>query len=274
MSLARLLATPKYELIPMKNVQATFAFIPKNAKVSVTASPTKGTEATLELVQELTHYVTPTHITPHLSARLLASEAELSNVLHQLEDLGIEELFIVGGDTFPARGSFANSLELVAAIRATNKNIRLGVAAYPEGHPRIAKEALLEDLKRKAPFVQFMSTQLCFDAATLKIWLEQTRSAGVTLPVQIGIAGVVDSIKLAQIAGRIGVGDSLRYLTKHAGQVFKLVAGYKPDDVVQDLEPLYNDGFYNIVGFHVYTFNQLEKTERWRQQTLESLQTP
>jgi methylenetetrahydrofolate reductase (NADPH) len=120
--------------------------------------------------------------------------------------------------------------------------------------------------------VQFMSTQLCFDAATIKTWLEQTRNEGITLPVQIGIAGAVDIIKLAQISSRIGVGDSLRYLTKHAGQVFKLMTGYKPDDLVQGLEPLYADPFFNIAGFHVYTFNQLEKTERWRQQTLALLE--
>ena len=273
MSLANVLTTPKYELIPMKNVEATFAFIPQDVKVSVTVSPTKGIEATLELSQQLTHYVSPTHITPHLSARLLESEAQLRNIVQRLETLGIEELFIVGGDTFPARGPFANSFELVRAVREINQDIRLGITAYPEGHPSITNEVLLEDLKRKAPLAQFMSTQLCFDARTIKTWLEQTRNAGVTLPVQIGIAGVVDMIKLTQIASRIGVGDSLRYLSKHAAQVFKLVTGYKPDDVVQGLETLYDDPFYDIAGFHIYTFNQLEKTERWRQQTLAGVLT-
>jgi methylenetetrahydrofolate reductase (NADPH) len=161
---------------------------------------------------------------------------------------------------------------LVKAIRTVDTEIRLGVAAYPEGHPSISNEVLLEDLKRKQPLVQFMSTQLCFDALTIKNWLEQTRNNGITLPVQIGMAGVVDIIKLTQIATRIGVGDSLRYLTKHAGQVFKLMTGYKPDDLVQDLEPFYDDPFYNVIGFHVYTFNQVEKTERWRQETLAHLQ--
>jgi methylenetetrahydrofolate reductase (NADPH) len=272
MTLARLLTTPKYEVIPMKNVEATFAFIPRDAKVSVTVSPSKGIKATLELTQNLTKYVSPAHITPHLSARLLESEAQLKDILGRVHTLGVQELFIVGGDTFPPKGPFANSLELVQAIRAIDTTIRLGVTAYPEGHPRISKQALLEDLRLKQPYVQFMSTQLCFDAATIKNWLEQTRKDGITLPVQIGIAGVVDIIKLAQISSRIGVGDSLRYLTKHAGQVFKLMTGYQPDDLVHGLEPLYADPFFNIAGFHVYTFNQLEKTERWRQQTLALLE--
>jgi methylenetetrahydrofolate reductase (NADPH) len=271
MTLARLLTTPKYEVIPMKNVEASLAFIPHDAKVSVTVSPSKGIEATLQLTRDLTKYVSPAAITPHLSARLLESETQLKRVLEQLQNLGIQELFIIGGDTFPPKGPYANSLELVQAIRTVNNYIRLGVAAYPEGHPYVSNEGLLEDLKRKQPYVQFISTQLCFDANTIRKWLEQTRSAGVTLPVQIGIAGVIDIIKLTQIATRIGVGDSLRYLTKNASQVFKLMTGYKPDEVVQGLEPLYDDPFYNITGFHVYTFNQVEKTERWRQEILREL---
>jgi methylenetetrahydrofolate reductase (NADPH) len=271
MSLARLLTTPKYEVIPVKNVEATFAFIPRDAKVSVTVSPTKGIDATLELTQHLSKLVKPENITPHISARLLESEEQLSDLLQRFEGLGIQELFLVGGDTQPPRGPLANSYELVQAIRAVNTNFRLGITAYPEGHPSISNEVLLEDLRRKQPHVQFMSTQLCFDASTIKSWLEHTRHAGITLPVQIGIAGAVDIIKLTQIAARIGVGDSLRYLTKHAGHIFKLMTGYKPDDLVRGLEPLYDDPFYNVMGFHVYTFNQLEKTERWRQETLNVL---
>jgi methylenetetrahydrofolate reductase (NADPH) len=272
MSLARLLATPKYEVIPMKNVEATFGFIPRDAKVSVTVSPTKGIEATFALTQQLSTFVKPENITPHLSARLLESEAQLKTLLQNFQNLGVQELFIVGGDTQPPKGPFANSYELVQAILAVNSKFRLGVTAYPEGHPNISNEFLLADLHHKQPFVHFMSTQLCFDAAVIKRWLESVREAGISLPVQIGIAGAVDIIKLTQIAARIGVGDSLRYLSKHAGQVLKLVSGYKPDELLQGLKPLYDEAFYNIAGFHIYTFNQLEKIERWRREALKMLE--
>jgi methylenetetrahydrofolate reductase (NADPH) len=109
MSLARLLETPKYEIIPMKHVEVSLGFIPHDAKVSITVSPSKGIEATLELAEQLTNYVSPTHITPHISARLLESEAQLNKVLRHIHDLTINELFIVGGDTQPPRGPFANS---------------------------------------------------------------------------------------------------------------------------------------------------------------------
>ena len=196
--------------------------------------------------------------------RLVESQENLRGILKRVKSFGIRELFIVGGDTQTPAGPFANSFELVRTVRDIDADIRLGITAYPDGHPSISNELLLEDLTCKAPYAQFMSTQLCFDANKISQWLGQVRGQGITLPVQIGIAGVVDIIKLTQIATRIGVGDSVRYLSKHAGTVFKLLGGYKPDEILTNESS-------NIAGFHIYTFNQLEKTERWRKDTLQKL---
>jgi methylenetetrahydrofolate reductase (NADPH) len=124
----------------------------------------------------------------------------------------------------------------------------------------------MQDLIRKAPYAKYMATQMCFDAGAIKSWLEQVCQNGVSLPVQIGIPGVMDLMKLVQISGRIGVGDSLRFLTKHTGTVFKLMSGYKPDGLIEELSPLVGDSLYNIDTFHIYTFNQVEKTEVWRKE--------
>ena len=270
-SLNALLEQPKYEIIPMKRVEQSFEFIPKNAKVSVTVSPSKGIEATLELADQIGKYVAPEQITPHVSARLVEGKDHVKYILERVRDLGMKEIFVVGGDASEPVGPYKGSFDLVRAIRDVDTDVRLGVTAYPEGHPSIPEEVLEQDLLNKQPYAQFMATQLCFDAATIKGWLETRREAGVTLPLQIGMAGVVDMIKLTQIATRIGVGDSLRYLTKHAGTVFKLMSGYKPDDLLENLTPIFGDPFYNVEAFHVYTFNQLEKTERWRKEKLKEI---
>jgi methylenetetrahydrofolate reductase (NADPH) len=270
-ALVSLLQKPKYEILPMKNVEQQFAFISAEAKVTVTVSPSKGNSATLELSQQLSKTIAPERITPHFSARLVESQEQLKNILLTTKQLGIKELFIVGGDTQTPAGPFANSFELIQAIRDIDSEIRLGITAYPDGHPSISNDVLLEDLQHKAPYAQFMSTQLCFDASKISQWLGQVRSQEMTLPVQIGIAGVVDIIKLTQIATRIGVGDSVRYLSKHAGTVFKLLGGYKPDELLENLGDTLTNESSNVAGFHIYTFNQLEKTERWRKDTLQKL---
>jgi len=273
-SLRQLLEQPKYEIIPMKRVENSFEFIPKNAKVSVTVSPTKGIDTTLLLSETLTNYLAPEQITPHVSARLVESKEHVKHILERVKDMGMKELFIVGGDAAEPAGPYKGSYDLVKAIRDIDTDIRLGITAYPEGHPSIPDNVLAEDLARKAPYAQFMSTQLCFEGGTIQKWLEQTRASGIDLPIQIGVAGVVDIIKLTKIATRIGVGDSLRYLSKHAGKVLQLMSGYKPNELLAELEPLFGDPKYNVEAFHIYTFNQLEKTERWRKDKLSELGAP
>jgi len=41
--------------------------------------------------------------------------------------------------------------------------------------------------------------------------------------------------------------------------------GYSPDGLVERLAPYASDHHYDIVGLHLYTFNQVETTEQWRQ---------
>jgi methylenetetrahydrofolate reductase (NADPH) len=270
-TLVSLLQKPKYEILPMKHVEQQFAFIPSEAKVTVTVSPSKGIGATLELSEQLSKTISPERITPHISARLVESHEHLKTILKQARDIGIQELFIVGGDTQTPVGPFADSFGVIRAIRDVDTEIRLGITAYPDGHPSIPLEVLLEDLQRKQPYAQFMSSQLCFDGNKIASWLEQVRDLGVSLPLLVGIAGIVDMIRLMQISTRIGVGDSVRYLSKHAGTVFKLVGGYKPDSLLEQLTSTLSNGTNNVTGFHIYTFNQVEKTERWRKDILQKL---
>jgi len=273
--LAGLLAVPKYEIIPMKNVEASFKHIPRDAKVSVTVSPTKGIAATLALSQEIIGFVnSPEQVNPHISARLVESHAQVKDILTRVKDLGMKEIFIVGGDSPEAAGPFKASYDLLMAFRELDSDFRFGITAYPEGHPSIPNEVLAEDLRKKAAYANFMSTQLCFEANTIKTWLESVRNEGIDIPLQVGSAGVVDMMKLMKISTRIGVGDSIRYFSKHAGTVMKLMTGYKPTDLLDDLTPLFGDPFYNIEAFHIYTFNNLEKTELWRKNQLKALDMP
>jgi methylenetetrahydrofolate reductase (NADPH) len=264
-----LLQHAKIEVIPMKGVEAQLAHLPREARVSVTCSPTKGIPATLELTKQVLQYVDADKVSPHISARLVESQSQLKSILEQVRALGIKGLFIVGGDAQEPAGPYSCSYDLVQAIKDLDADIKLGITSYPEGHPSISSDVLMQDLVRKAPYAKYMATQMCFDAGAIKTWLEQVRQAGVTLPVQIGIPGVMDLMKLVQISGRIGVGDSLRFLTKHTATVFKLMSGYKPDALIEELSPLVGDSLYNIDTFHIYTFNQVEKTEAWRRSKVE-----
>ena len=92
-------------------------------------------------------------------------------------------------------------------------------------------------------------------------------------PVHIGLAGVAPLLKLATISARLGIGDSVRFLTKQKGLLGNLVrpGGYAPDELIAALADAILDDDVGIAGFHVYTFNQVETTEEWRQEFLAEL---
>ena len=116
---------------------------------------------------------------------------------------------------------------------------------------------------------------MCFDDQTLKAWLKQLRHRGITLPAWIGIPGSVARSALLQTSVRIGVGDSLRFLRKNTRVAARLLASanYSPDDLLSRLGPVFADHSLFIAGLHIYSFNQVEQSENWRQRALARLET-
>ena len=145
---------------------------------------------------------------------------------------------------------------------------------YPQGHPTIPDDVLLRALADKAPLVDYMTTQMCFDAAAIGAWLRARRADGIALPAILGIPGVVEPQRLLSMATRIGVSDSRRFVAKNARFVARMVRSggfYKPDGLLEALAPLMADPAAGVHGIHLYTFNAVEATEGWRLRYLETL---
>lgn len=272
-ALARVIGAPKFELIPLRNVQEQAAFLPPGATVTVTASPAKGIEATVELAEVLQGK--GFRSVPHLSARMIRDRGHLRELLARLEAAGIERAFVVGGDA-DAPGEFRDGLSLLRAMAEAGHGLReIGVPGYPQGHPDIPDDRLLQALVDKQPFVHYLTTQLCFDARAIASWIAARRAAGMTLPVHLGLPGVAELHKLMLISARIGVADSRRFLTKNTRLVGRLVrpGGYSPNGLLADLGPVMADPVAKIEGLHIYTFNQVETTEAWRRRYLLGLES-
>jgi methylenetetrahydrofolate reductase (NADPH) len=266
-----LLAAPKFELIPLANLEAQARFLPPGAAVSVTASPAKGIEATVSAAGQLS--AMGFRVTPHLSARMIRDRAHLRTVLGRLSDGGVDRAFVVGGDAGDS-GDFPDGLALLRAIADLGAPFaEIGVPCYPEGHPDIPGDRLLAALAAKQPYASFMTTQLCFDPGAIGRWLRARRADGITLPAVIGLPGVTDLRKLLLISARIGVADSRRFLRKNTRMVGRLVrpGGFDPDALLTGLAPLLLDPGLAIAGAHLYTFNQAETTEAWRRAYLDAL---
>ena len=266
-----LLDAPKFELIPLKNVREQAAFLPAGASVSVTASPAKGVEATVELSEQLK--AQGFEVVVHLSARMIRDRTHLAELLARIRGAGIDRALVVGGDA-DHPGDYPDGLSLLRAMAELGHPFReLGVPCYPERHPTIPTDRLLGALSDKAPFVQYMTTQMCFDPGAIGRFIAERRAAGIELPVHIGLPGVAEVHKLAMISARIGVKDSKRFLSKNVRLVGQLMrpGGYRPDRLLEGLGAALADPAADIRDLHVYTFNQVETTEEWRGRYLAAL---
>lgn len=264
---------PRFELIPIKGALEAADHLPQGAEITVSCSPILGIENTLALAEELSGRG---RVVPHLAARLVTGTGHLDKLLRRMDDSGLRETFVVGGDSTEPHGPFTSSLELLEAMSRLGHGFeRIGVPAYPEGHPLIDGERLTRALLDKQRFASYMVTQICFEPRTTLGWLERIRQRGVSLPVYVGVPGAVERGKLLRVSFKIGIGNSLRFLSKQHGIAGHLMAhgNYTPDDLVESLSPYVGDADYGIRGFHINTFNQVETTERWRAHMLASATT-
>lgn len=272
-ALARALRTARYEVLPLHGVvDDVTAYVPRELPVTVTASPRRGLEATLDLTERLcaAGYVA----VPHLAARQVIDAAHLAEIVGRLGRAGVRDVFVIAGDCAEPRGRFHDSIELLAALDDIDHPfVRIGVAGYPGGHPFLDDAELARALSTKAPRATYVVTQMSFDAAQLSGWVQRQRAAGLTLPIHLGITGVVDRLRLLRVATRIGVGDSARFLRKHGRPVTRLVLprAYRPHRLVRELAPLFQGSSRLADGLHVYTFNSVRATEMWRRRTLARL---
>jgi len=245
--------------------------------MTVTASPRRGLEPTLELTEELCRggY----SAVPHLSARLLVDERHLAETLARLDEAGVREAFVVAGDGQEPIGAYSDAFQLLNAVEQFQRSglargLRsLGVSGYPEGHPLVATDELDQALLAKRSLSSYVVTQMCFDANAVLGWIGHVRELGVRLPVHVGIAGAVDRLRLLRVAGRIGVGTSLRFLRKHQGGARLLSpGGYRPDRLLEALAAAnVIPGTPAVAGLHVYTLGDVATTEQWRREMLETL---
>lgn len=263
--LRRALASPRYEVVPMRGALDQARHLPTGATVTVTCSPSRGIAATLDLAEQIRGLGYTT--VPHIAARRLASRSHLDETMARLTEAGIQDVFVVGGDGDDQAGPFTRGADLVAALAETWPDLRsVGIPCYPEGHAFIAAEVLDEALDDKRGFAGYMVTQICFDADVIDQWLRRIRNRGVGLPVYIGLPGVIARRKLLGIALRIGLGDSTRFLRKNGSFMGRLAGPSKftPDALIDDLAARLSDPELGIAGFHINTFNQIENLESWR----------
>ena len=261
-----LVAAADIEIIPLRSADEKLKAVPGGSTVTVTTSGKLGLQRTLEFAGKALR--AGHEVVPHLAARQLASEEELRRFTGKLGELGISQLYLIGGDATPPAGPYDSALQVLEALGHIDHGIvRIGVACYPEGHPKISDAALAEALRAKQPFAAYMVSQLCFSPGALVSWLRRVRGQGITLPLHLGLAAPMQVTRLLTLGPQIGVGSSVRYLAKQHGFIGNLLKGgaYRPESLLLDMGDALTEAGLGIEGLHLFSFNQVEETVRRQQ---------
>jgi methylenetetrahydrofolate reductase (NADPH) len=272
--LRALLGSVRYEVLPAKATEdKVLAHVPRDVVVTVTASPVKGLEPTLALTERLAAH--GYRVVPHVPARLLRDDTHLKEVVERLLGAGVDDVFVPAGDADPPAGVYDGALPVLRRLSELGRPFaHVGVTGYPESHPLIHDDLTVQAMWDKREHATYIVSNLCFDPRVLGEWIARVRRRDVTLPVYVGVAGPVQRAKLLAMATKIGVGESTRFLTKHASWFLRFATpgGYVPERLLTRTQEALTAPSAGVAGLHLFTFNQIAETERWRCAVLERLQ--
>jgi methylenetetrahydrofolate reductase (NADPH) len=267
MMVRELVRSAHVEVIPLKGADEKVRLLEPGTTVTITCSPKFGLARSLEHVERAR--AAGYRVVPHLAARQVADRAELRSFVDRVEAVGVTELFVIGGDAAEPAGRFDSAVALLRELADMEHPFeRIGVGCYPEGHPKIADGLLFEALLDKQAYANYLVSQLCFDPTAIVGWLRRARRLGVRLPLRIGLATPMSTRKLAELSLRIGVGASVRFLSKQHGLVGNLLLGssYRPQDLIDAIDPDVLGDPASIEGVHLFSFNQIDATVGWQRE--------
>jgi methylenetetrahydrofolate reductase (NADPH) len=271
--LSRLLQNARLEILPLSGIRETVvASIPEGSTLTITCSPKHGVQRTVETAEFFAAH--GYEVIPHLAASQIQDQSHLSQIVARLSASGIDEVFAIGGDGQRAGDStYSSAADLIEdMLELPGHPSRIGIAGYPEGHPEISSDDLADALRRKARYASYIVPQMCFDPSIMRTWIESVATTHPALPMVLSAPGAVARRKLMEMSPRIGVGNSVRYLSKNKRTMAKLLLHkmFTPDELLEDvLEDTATAT--RIVGIHLFTFNQIQETEQWRRQTVQRL---
>lgn len=208
---------------------------------------------------------------PIISSRRLLSEHDRDQIFNALKEVALPQRYmLVGGDPAQPLGPFYDSISLLQSNILERFSIRhIGVAGYPEGHPKIDNEQLWKSLKWKLEFLNKagcsveITTQFGFDTRAVVLWLKELREAGIDVPVRIGIPGPADVGKLLRYARQFGVTTSAAIMRRYGLALTSLMQKSVADRYLSDLNTQLSHQDYGVVRYHLYPFGGVTEAVSW-----------
>ena len=208
---------------------------------------------------------------PHIAARHFASLGDCAIVLERLSgEAGVNTIMLIGGDADRPAGDVTCAQDIINSGLLMKYGIgAIGLAGYPEPHPRIGADELEAALVTKLASAQSQGlavhivTQFCFDAKPIIRWIDWLRTRGIYLPVEVGLAGPTSMSTWLSYARRCGVRASASALASRTGLVNHLFKAISPDLIISQVAELAAQRKIADVSAHMFSFGGIAATARW-----------
>ncbi|MBB4289121.1 methylenetetrahydrofolate reductase (NADPH) [Rhizobium leguminosarum] len=208
---------------------------------------------------------------PHIAARRIGTEAELSDVISNfVREAQVARLLILAGDLDPPKGAFQDTATILRSSVLEQHGIRhVAIAGHPEGHPSQTSATLTNALLEKRQILEALNlewsifTQFTFSAEPVLDWIAGIRSKGITVPIHVGIPGPASVRTLLRFAAVCGVSASTAVFRKYGLSITQLLTSAGPDVLVDDYANALVDEAYGDVRLHFYPFGGVRKSVEW-----------
>ena len=269
---AELVTCGSIELSPDRagDARALAELLPAGTKVYVNHLPRHPLAATLPALEAVR--AAGMEPVPHVAARRIVSRPELKSFLeHAVRSAGVRKVLLIGGDDAQPAGPYADSVApLAEGVLASCGVHEVGIAGYPEGHPRIPRAALDQTLERKLHLAAdqglsaYLVTQFSFAPSRVIEYCTELAAKLPQVPVYVGMAGPIDAGRLLRFAQRCGVSASLRALRAQGMGMVRLVTHTDPGVQLAALARYcLSRTACNVVGAHLFSFGGALQTAQW-----------
>ena len=209
---------------------------------------------------------------PHVAARRVTSKGELTSFLRRaVRDAGIKKVLLLGGDLPQPMGPYTDAAAVLrdGALQAASVR-EVGLAGYPEGHPRISSQALASALGEKLGMAAtqglgaYVVTQFSFAPSRIVEYCAGLGRTAPGVPVYVGLPGPTNPAQLLKFAQICGVSASLRALQAQGMGAVRLFTHTDPADQLAVVASHVAGGAAaNVVGVHLFSFGGVGLSAEW-----------
>ena len=260
------MASVSFEYFPPRNeqsknlledtVKVLSAFQPEFQSVTYGAGGSNR-EGTLETLYAISSKV-GSDVASHLTYTG-STASDVAQFAKTLWDKGIKRIVALRGDS---RGSsdpevFSSTAQFVRTLKRHHP-FEIAVSCYPEVHPRAESRAAdLAVLKEKQDAGATLAiSQFFFDNSVFYEFVDEARSAGITIPLVPGILPIYNFAKVKKMAAECGatIPDYIHDAFEEAGRSGSSELEIASELLKGQVHDLAVAGFESI---HIYTLNRL-----------------